>query len=82
MPKIDDKVFCVNHPNEEMDEYFDVILHHTEKGGDRKYHHTTTAIICVPFICSICRYTEMYTFTDDQDALAERHDHIQVKEDD
>lgn len=82
MPKINDKVFCINHPDKEMDEYFDFILHNTEKGDDRKYYEANTAIIGVPFICSICRYMEMYAFTDAQDALAGRDNPIRDVVDD
>uniref|UniRef100_A0A6M3KIQ2 Uncharacterized protein n=1 Tax=viral metagenome TaxID=1070528 RepID=A0A6M3KIQ2_9ZZZZ len=67
MPKIDNKVFCINHPDIEMDEYFDFMFHNTEKGDDRKYYKTSTVIIGAPFICHICGYMELYSLNADQD---------------
>ena len=77
MPKINDKVFCVNHPDEEMDEFDNILVSCTKKGDDGKYYQDTNAIIGVAFVCATCKYIELYAFTDAQDALAERHDHTQ-----
>lgn len=82
MPKINDKIFCINHLHKEMDEYDAVMINHTEKKGpEGKYYWTTKVIIGVPYICSICKYTELYAFTDALDAPAEPHDQNQEKVD-
>ncbi len=82
MPKINDKVFCINHPHKEMEELASVLFIYAEKGNDGKYYQGTKVLVSTPFICYICGYFELYNLTDAQGVLAEQHDYIQVKADD
>ena len=76
MPKINDKVFCINHPNEEMYEHDnDVLIHTAKQGDDKKLYPGLTAHTCRMFYCGICDYVELYITV--EDVSPQDNDHSQ-----
>lgn len=82
MPKFNDKVFCINHQDEEMYVIDGELLLHTAKlGDDRKLYHGATAQTLRMFYCGICDYVELY-ITFSEDASQQDNDHNHAKMDD
>jgi len=70
MPKIDNKVFCINHPDEEMNEFDGkFIIPNTNKDDDGKFRQLSTAFIGRIYRCEICQYIELYSISDDEAAV-------------
>jgi rubrerythrin len=61
MPVKNEKVFCINHPDESMVQSEDeIMLYYTEQREDKKYYHTKSAFIGDLYMCPICGYVELY----------------------
>ena len=78
MPKRNNKVYCINHPDEEMYEHDnDVLINTAKQGHDKRLYHGATAHTCRMFYCGICDYVELY-ITSAEDVLQQGNDQTPV----
>ena len=64
MPKLNDKVFCINHPEEEMIMHDIPFMLHSAELKEKKIYCGTTAHLGAIYVCSICGYIELYDAID------------------
>jgi len=67
MPKINDKVYCINHPDEEMRNNGDVSHPYMYQNSNGKWNCDSVALFTHTYRCAICQYIEMYSFIDADD---------------
>ena len=64
MPKVNDKVFCINHPDKEMDGPNKAVISNVNKDDNGAWKYTTGLYVYI-HKCAICQYIEMYSMFED-----------------